>query len=136
MFHWAAFFSLSSSESWMTFWGLGCYQVTSIPCDIYLTSHTESKEDTTLENAFKVEASMALWEDLERLGPMATSWGCFSGLKTFLLFLCVLRNAKIQQCKENDLWKIPKSCVLCLLVLHVCNLLTVFFFKIFLIRKQ
>ena len=68
MFRWAAFFSLSSSESWMTFWGLGYHQVTSIPCDIHLTSHMESKEDTTLENAFKVEASMALWRFGETRG--------------------------------------------------------------------
>ena len=37
-------------------------------CGIPLTSHKESKGNTTLENTFKVEATMAPWASSEKLG--------------------------------------------------------------------
>ena len=99
MFCWATFFSLSSSESWMTFWGCGYDQVTSIPCGIPLTSHKESKGNTALENTFKVEASMAPWAGLEKLG---VTWA----YRNFLGVILWLENLRVLSvCFEKEMLK-------------------------------
>lgn len=132
--------SVYSSEIWMAFWGHDHHRVASITFTIFLLLLRKTKGNTTLENSLQSggffvpvrgSGETGFPEDVRLV---STSWGCKASESSYAL--CAFLEALYWVTQDTDLWKILDWCVLWLLVLHVCKLLTFFCLTHFLYKKQ